>query len=177
MILDQRDQKLLILFTRIRQLHHLGIAARCEIRNGRNERHTTCHARREIPSDGPQDDHEATGHIFAAVIAKPLHDCGCAAVADGKALPRASPDEYPAPCRAVQRRVAHQDLVRPSATARRRDDDLPAVHALGQVIVRFACEMQAHARQAKRAEALTSAPPQSEPERPIGQTSVPKPRG
>ena len=69
MLLEQRDQQLPIVVNRIRQRHHLGIAARCEIRNGRNERHATCHARREIPSDGPQDDHEATGHVFAAVIA------------------------------------------------------------------------------------------------------------
>ena len=176
MLLEQRDQQLPIVVNRIRQRHHLGIAARCEIRAGCNERNAPCHARREVPSDRPQADHEPAGHVFAAVIAKPLHDRGCAAVTDGEALAGASPDEYLTACRAVQRRVAHQHFIRPSATARRRHDDLPAVHALAQVIVRFACEVKADARKAKCAEALTCGAPQSESERPVRQAGVAKPR-
>ncbi len=44
------------------------------------------HAGGEVAAGGTENDDEAVGHVFAAVVADAFNDRGCAGVADGEAL-------------------------------------------------------------------------------------------
>jgi hypothetical protein len=48
------------------------------------------HPCREVSANWPEDDHDTTGHVFAAVVAGALDNGLCAAISDGESLARSS---------------------------------------------------------------------------------------
>src|SRR5215472_14881633 len=115
----------------------------------------TGHAGTEVDPSGSQDQGDATGHVFAAMIAHTLGYRQGAAVADGKAFPGNAGNEQLTGGRAVQCGVSHQDV----ATQRRRlargdGDDAPA-EALADIVIALAVQAKGDSRSQERAEALS----------------------
>src|SRR5258708_24316150 len=109
-------------------------------------RDAAAHARAEVLARGPEDDDRAAGHVLAAVIADALDDGERAAVADGEALARAPGEERLAARRAVEARVADDDLVlgaEARARGRTHGEDA-ARESLADVVVRVALEHEQH---------------------------------
>src|SRR5215472_10848624 len=98
----------------------------------------TGHAGTEVDPGGSQDQGDASGHVFAAMIAHALGYRQGAAVADGKAFPGDAGDEQLAGGRAVQCSVSHQDVT----TQRRRlaggDGDNAPAETLADIVVALA---------------------------------------
>ncbi len=101
-------------------------------------------------------DHQAFGHVFAAVIADAFHHRRGAGIAHREAFARAAVEERFAGGRSVEHHVADQDILlrQEGGIARRIDDDLAAGQALAHVIVGVAFQFQRDARRQKRSEAL-----------------------
>src|SRR5207249_9715344 len=94
--------------------------------------------------------------VLAAVVADALDHRGDAAVAHAEALAGLAAEEDLAARRAVQRDVAHDDVLlrREGRVARRVDDDAPAREALAEVVVGVARELDGDAGGEPGAEAL-----------------------
>ena len=104
-----------------------------------------------------EHDHQAVGHVFAAVIADAFDHRRRAGVADREALAGHAVEEGLAAGRAVEHHVADQDVLfrqeRRSLAADRRSD-LAAGEAFADVIVGVAFEFERDALGQERAEAL-----------------------
>ena len=94
--------------------------------------HAAAHACGEVLPRGPQDDHLAPGHVFAAVAAHALHHGGGAGVTDAEALSRHTVDKRLAAGGAIEVRVARDDMLPglEGAVPRRIENQLPAGEAL-----------------------------------------------
>ena len=92
----------------------------------------------------PMHDHRAAGHVLAAVIADAFDHGHGAAVADGEPLAGQAVDEHLAGGRAVEQRVADDDVFLgiEGRAGRRADDDPPAGEPLAQVVVGVADQLQ-----------------------------------
>src|SRR5690606_33836304 len=115
-------------------------------------------ARAEVLAGGSEDDHEATGHVLAAVIADTFDDRDRAGIAHAEAFARASSCEQVAAGGAVEHGVADDGLVLPDERLGgvRTDDDLTAVHALANVVIGLAIQRETDAVDQERAERLAS---------------------
>src|SRR5690606_23239849 len=102
------------------------------------------HAGREIAPGGAQHHHGAARHVFAAVVAGALDDRRSARVAHRKAFAGHAAEEGLAAQRAVQHRVADDDVLGPVAAevVGRAHDDAAAGQALADVVVAFADQVE-----------------------------------
>ena len=102
------------------------------------------HAGGEVAAGAAEDDHDAAGHVLAAVIAHALDHGHGAAVADGEALAGQAVDEHLAAGGAVEHDVADDDVFfgQEGGGLGRVGDDPPAGKALAQVIVGVAVELE-----------------------------------
>ena len=100
--------------------------------------------RREIPADLTQHDYQAVGHVLAAMVAQPFHNCAGARVANGKPLTAHAVEERFAAGGAVQDHVADQNIFfrDEGGILRRIDDQTSAREPLTHVVVRFALEFE-----------------------------------
>src|SRR5690606_20972133 len=114
------------------------------------------HAGREIAPRLAEHDHDAAGHIFAAMVAGALDDGDGAGIPDGKALAGDAAEIALAFDGAVENRVADDDrfLRDDSGLARRINDDVPARETLADIVVAFALELERDAAREPGAEAL-----------------------
>ena len=114
------------------------------------------HAGGEISPGLAQHDHQALGHVLAAVIAHAFDHRRRAGVAHREPLARHAVEERLAAGRAVEHDVADQNvfLRQERRVARRIDDQLAAGKSLADVIVGVAFEFERDAAREKRPEAL-----------------------
>src|SRR5262249_46066857 len=129
------------------------------------------HARREVATRRPKDDHTAAGHVFAAVIADRLDDGIDAAVTHAEAFARQAANVGIAGGRAIEGDGADDDvLFRYEGRAGGRiDDDLAARQALADVIVGIALKRERHAARHEGAEALSGRALEMQLDRVLGQ--------
>ncbi len=102
------------------------------------------HAGGEVAAGGAENDDEAVGHVFAAVVAHAFDDGGCAGVADGEALAGdAVEEDFAAGC-AVEDDVADEDafLGQEAGGLGRIGDDAAAGEALAEIVVGVAFEFE-----------------------------------
>ena len=120
----------------------------------------------------------AAGHVFAAVVAHALDHGDGAGIAHGEALARLTADVGLAAGRAVERHIAHDDvLVRGKARVLRREQHQPAAgETLAEVVVAVACEADGHALGQERAEGLAAAALRVDGEGVLGQSASVQPR-
>ena len=125
-------------------VEHIGDAAR--------------HAGREVAPGLAEDDDDAAGHVFAAVVARALDHGDGARVADGEALAGDAAEVALAGDRAVEHGVADDDrLLRHDAgVLRRADDDAAARQALADIVVALADQLERDAGREPGAEALAA---------------------
>ncbi len=118
-----------------------------------------------------EDDDQAFGHVFAAVIAEAFDDGGGAGVADGEALAGHAVEEGFAAGGAVEDDVADQDILfgHEGGAARRVDDDAAAGEAFADVIVGIAFEFEGDAVGEEGAEALAGGAGELEVDGVVGQ--------
>ena len=76
-----------------------------------HEGHAAAHAGGEVAAGRADDDGDAAGHVFAAMVAGPFDDGLGPAVADAEALAGPAAEERPAAGGAVEGHVADQDVV------------------------------------------------------------------
>ena len=121
------------------------------------------HARPEVPPGGPQDDDHASGHVLAPMVANALDNGPAAAVPHTEALARSSRGVKRAAGGPVEAGVADDHVLvgLESGIVGRGDDDLATVHALADVVVRFAGENELETADAERSEALSRAAPEA----------------
>ena len=130
------------------------------------------HAGREVPAAFAEHDHQAVGHVLAAVIADAFHDRGGAGVANREALARHAVEECFAAGGAIQRHVADHDVFfRQERRVARRIHDQPAAgKSLADVIVGVAFELERDALREECAEALSGRAVEVEVDRVVRQT-------
>src|SRR2546427_421557 len=104
------------------------------------------HPGRKVPPDRSQHDHHAAGHVLAAVVARAFDHCDGTGVPDREAVARAAGRKQPSGRRAVQGGVPDQHPGRIRGAAEWPDHDFAAGQTLADVVVRFAFELQMHAR-------------------------------
>src|SRR5881397_1829163 len=123
-----------------------------------------------------EHDHDAAGHVFAAVSAGAFDHGDRPGIAHGEPVSRPAGGEQLAGGRPVQCGVTQENvLVRAthgSRLAERPDHDLAAREPLADVVVRFPFELEVHPREDERAEALTRTPPEPETDRSRWQADV-----
>ena len=114
------------------------------------------HAGGEVAPGLAQHHHHAAGHVFAAVVAAALDHRDRAGVAHREALAGDALEIRLAGDRAVQHRVADDDVLRRIALRPRRlaHDDAAARQALADIVVGVAGQLQRHAARQEGAEAL-----------------------
>src|SRR5712692_1192273 len=112
------------------------------------------HTRSEIQTERPEDDHDATGHILAAVLADALDYGESSAVADGEALPTAAGDKELARGSAVEHGVSGKNVTAPGSGKSSSDGDGSAGKTFSDVVVGLALEPEGYALGKKSAEAL-----------------------
>src|SRR5207249_3509558 len=114
------------------------------------------HAGGEIAARAAEDHDQPPGHVLAAVVADAFDHRGDAAVAHAEPFAGLAAEEDLAARRAVERDVAHDDVLlrREGRVVRRVDDDAPTREALAEVVVRVALELDGDALGEPRAEAL-----------------------
>src|SRR5207247_10526057 len=120
------------------------------------------HARAEVVADLAEHDDGAAGHVLARVVARALDDGGGARVPHAEALAAAAADEQGAAGRAIEAGVAdeHGNILERRAgrgagvVVARPDHDASAGHALADVIVGLADEIELDAVGEEGAEAL-----------------------
>ena len=120
----------------------------------------------------PKHDHDAAGHVLAAVIAHAFDDGRRAAIAHREPLAGEAIDEDFARRRAVEQRIADDDVfLGIEGRARRRLHDDPAAgEALAQVVVGVADELQRHALGEEGPETLAGRAAESQLESAVGQS-------
>ena len=130
------------------------------------------HAGGEIAAAGAEHEHQAVGHVLAAVVADAFDDRGRAGVANREALAGDAVEERFAAGRAVESNVADQDIFFRSkaGSARRIDDDAAAGEAFADVVVGLAFERERDALGEKRAEALSGRAGELNADRVVGQS-------
>src|SRR3954452_289842 len=111
------------------------------------------HPGAEVAPVRAEDDHSAARHVLARMVARPLDDRRRAGVPHAEALTRAPAHVERPAGRAVEHRVPDEDRI-PRVVGRRLDDDPPAAHALADVVVRDALELEDDPVGQERAEAL-----------------------
>ena len=111
-------------------VEHIGDAAR--------------HAGREVAAGLADDDDDAAGHVFAAMVADALDDGDGAGVAHGEALAGDAAEIALALDRAVEHGVADDDrlLGDDPGVFRRADDDAAARQALADIVVAVADQFE-----------------------------------
>src|SRR5450432_759743 len=117
-------------------------------------RQTACHSRSKINSRGPQHQHHAAGHVFAAMIAHTFHHSQSAAIAYGKTLSGSPRDIKLARCRAVKNRVSRKNIASQGSTRAAVNRDGPAAQSLADVIIGFTLKLEAHSRSEKCSKTL-----------------------
>ena len=96
-LLDEFAQDALIHRIEAADGHHLAVAARLEhALLVEHVRDPVRHPGREIPAHATQDDHHATGHVLAAVVAGALDHRDGAGVPDGEPVAGGACREQPA---------------------------------------------------------------------------------
>src|SRR5262249_24773726 len=96
------------------------------------------HPRTEVDSGRPQHDDNATGHVFASVLARTLHHGKGSAIAHGEALPGRAGYVQLARGGAVEHGVAGQDIAAHRGFLPGIDRDHAPTEALADVVVGFA---------------------------------------
>src|SRR5208337_4883505 len=115
------------------------------------------HAGGEIAPGLANDDDNAAGHVFAAMVAHSLDHSDRAGVAHAETLARDAAEIALSGDSAVEHRVADDDRLLGldlCGFPRRVDDNAPARHALADIVVGVALEFERHAPGEERAEAL-----------------------
>src|SRR5450631_1544599 len=117
---------------------------------------TAGESRAEINARAAEHQDHAARHVLAAMIARPFDHGERAGIAHREALPGGAGRVQLTAGRAVQAGVAHDDrFARDECrTCVRLQDDPAARHALADVVVRFAFEMQMQAARVPDAETL-----------------------
>ena len=139
-------------------VEHIGDAAR--------------HAGGEVAPGLADDDDDAAGHIFAAVIAGAFDDRDRAGVAHGEALAGDAAEIAFASDRAVKRGVADDDRFfgrDPRRRPRRMDDDASAREALADIVVGLALELERHAAASQAPKLWPAVPVERDMDRVVGQ--------
>jgi hypothetical protein len=116
-------------------------------------RTTPGHPGREVASHRAEHDHGPVRHVLAAVVADTLDDGDGTRVAHREALAGTARAIELSAGRSVEDGVAHEARFRCSPRGR-RDDDATAAHALADVVVRLAFEVELDAGGEEGAEAL-----------------------
>src|SRR5207249_5607084 len=122
-----------------------------------DEGHAAGHARADVVADVAEHHDDAPGHVLARVVTHALDHGGRPGVAHAEALARRPGDEHLAAGRAVEAGVAreHGGAV---VVGRRPDDQAPAGHALPDVVVGLAVQLELDVVGAGGAEALAGRP-------------------
>ena len=142
-------------------VQHIGNAAR--------------HARREIAARLADDDDNAAGHIFAAMVAGAFDHRDRARVADREALAGDTTEIALAADRAIEHRIAHDDRVFRHdlrGLPGRVDHELAARQALADIIIGLAFELERHAMGDPGAEALARRALQLDVDRVVGKPGM-----
>ena len=158
----QAAEERLVLYGRdTLDIRHVQIAAGIEKpRLVVHEGHAAAHARGKIVAGFAEHDHDAAGHVFAAVIAEAFDHRDRAAVPYREPLSRDAVQENLAAGRAVKDGIPGNDIFmgnEPGAD-RRNNHDTPAGHALAEVIVGVPFQPKENSRREKRSHALARAP-------------------
>ena len=130
------------------------------------------HAGGEVAAGGTENDGEAVGHVFAAVIADAFDDGGCAGVADSEALAGdAVEEDFAAGC-AVEDDVADEDALfgQEARGLGRIGDDAAAGEPFAEIVVGVAFKLERDALRNECAEALAGRAAELEVERAVGQS-------
>ena len=132
------------------------------------------HAGGEIAPGGADDDDDAAGHIFAAMVAGAFDHGGGAGIAHGEALAGNAAEIALAGNGAVKHGIADDDrLLRHDAgIVGRPDDDAAAGQALADIVVALAFEVQGHAMGEPGAEALAGGALEFHPDGVLGQAGM-----
>ena len=115
------------------------------------------HAGAEIQAERAEDEDDAAGHVFAAVLADAFDNRESAAIADGKTFTSAACDEKPAGGGAVKDGVSGENVAAAGGGGTGRDGDSSTGETLADVVVGFARERESDSIGQKRAEALARA--------------------
>ena len=171
----QRFQKI-VLFRNGLQVDHGEVAALGEIAGlVQHIGDAAGHAGREITAGIADDDDDAAGHVFAAMVSDAFHDCDGAGIADGEALTGNAAEIAFALDRAVEHRVADDDGVFRRdfrRRFRRIDDHPPTRQALADIIVGVAFKFHGHAAGKPGTEALAGGAGQLDVDGIVGQALV-----
>src|SRR5690606_32129706 len=121
-----------------------------------NVGHAARHAGSEVAPGLADDDDDAAGHVFAAVVADAFHHRDRAGVADREALAGHAPEVALALDRAIEHGIADDDrLLRDGpGFLRRADDDAPAGEALADIVVGLADQLERDPAREERGEPL-----------------------
>ena len=122
------------------------------------------------------DDDDPAGHVFAAVVARPLDDGDRAGIAHAETFARHAAEVAFAGDRAVEDGVADDDrgLRRQlPGLLRRVDDDASARQALADIVVGLALELEGHALGEEGAEALARRALELDVDRLVAQAGMP----
>ena len=122
-----------------------------------HEQFAAGHAAADLVLDRPEDQHAATGHVLAGILACGFRNDGGPAVADAQAVPRPPADEHRAtrgPEAHVVPRHAEDFLAVVRLLVVQRHAHSAATDALGHAVLGHAAEFQIQPRDAPRPEAL-----------------------
>ena len=106
---------------------------------------TTSHSRAKVEAGGAKNSSDATGHVFATMLANAFNNGDGAAVAHGEAFSGLARDVQLAGGGAVENRVPYEDIAAFGSVGARADDDCAAGEALADVVVRFTEQFQREA--------------------------------
>src|SRR5258708_21738359 len=143
------------------ELDHRHVAELVEVaRLVQHISHPARHPGGKIAPGLAEHDHDAAGHVFAAMIAGALDDSHGAGIAHRKAFAGDAAEIALTLDRAVHHGVADDNgiLRHDARIARRLDDDAAARKALADIIVAFTFEIEGDAARQPRAERLTRSP-------------------
>src|SRR5579875_144261 len=143
------------------ELDHSHVAAALEVAcRIQHVRYTAAHSSREVASGATQDDHHASRHVLASVVAHSLDDRDRATVAHGKAFSRnAAEIGFAAGC-AVQSDVADQDVIFrfERGCSRRAHNDETARKPLADIVVSVSFQIKGYSACQESTEALARRP-------------------
>src|SRR5580704_13094164 len=134
---------------------------------------TATHASGEISPAGAKHQHDAIGHVLAAVVANPLDYGSGSGVADGKTLARNSVEKCFAAGGTVKGDIADDDVFfrREAGSARRIYHDSPPGEALPDVVVGFALERKRDSLGEERPQTLAGRAREVKADGIVGQSS------
>ena len=146
---------------------HIGVDAalkRVALLIGQKVAPSTSLAGADVAADGAEDDDDATGHVLTAVVTRALHNRLSVRIAHAEALAgHALREELAAGC-AIQAGVADDRGLRwleadlaPLNAVDRADADAPTMHALANIVVRVAADLEVEAGEAREAKRLARA--------------------